>query len=121
LAVRPSFSEADLAIRHKNDFPSSRRRNHLDVGAVVAECASDLDMAHGLHPLQRVDQSLVLSFLVRLNQNCFVRRSRELIDIQCHANIRPQLCARTEGRGVNGLVFISREAGKACYQQQTTQ
>jgi hypothetical protein len=89
LAVRPSLRKADLAIGHKDDFPHRRCRSHLDIGAVIAECDGDLDVAYGLHPLQRICQSLVLALLVRLNQNLSVRGSRELINIQRHADILP--------------------------------
>jgi hypothetical protein len=70
LAIGPGLRKTDLAVGHKDNFPSGWRRNHPDVGTVIAECASYLDVADRSHPLKCIDQSLVLSLLVGLNQIC---------------------------------------------------
>jgi len=87
LGIVVSLPKSDPAIGHEDDLPASRRWNHLDIGAVIAERPCDLNVAYCFHFLQCVDESLVLAFLIRLDQNLFVRRRRVLVNIQCDANI----------------------------------
>src|ERR1700739_2805938 len=63
LAIGPCLTESDLSSSGKDNLSSRRRRRHHDVGAVVTQGASDLEVTYSLHFRKRVRQPLVLPLL----------------------------------------------------------
>lgn len=53
-----------------------------------------------------------------LDRICFVRPSRELLNIHCRANIGSRLGPGAKCSGVDSCSFVSREAGKPTCDRQ---
>ena len=110
MRVGEGFTETDLTIGDEDDLAPGRRWRHLDVGAVVAERAGDLDVAYGLHLRQGGGESLVLALLEGLNQGDSVGGRRELVDVQGDADVLAHLGAGAEGLGLDGFVLVAGES-----------
>jgi len=67
------LTESEEAVSDKANLPSGWGWNHLDVAAVIPQCASDLDMARRFHLAERVDQPLILALLECLDQKSAYR------------------------------------------------
>src|SRR5262249_18964265 len=63
LAVGPCLGKPDLAAGEKDNLPARRCRDHLDIGAVIAQRPGNLDVTYRLHLRESVIQSLVLALL----------------------------------------------------------
>src|ERR1700733_1985183 len=111
LRIPVGFSKSNPAIGNETDRPPCGSLDFMNVADVESQGARYRDMTHCLHLFEGVGQTVVLTFLKRLDQNLSVLRSGILVDHEPDGEVLSQLCARATRLGIDRL---SRIAGESC-------